>query len=151
MKPNPISTQNHSKESDVPVSEVTIAQLVGEVYEAAPPPVRSRLLEHLLKPLGVLSLVAVANGIFAKIRFRSGWPEIHVRPEDMQNVQASDVITLVNHVQQVSVQAVDGLADMLASSPVTTGSAAAALLVTLLLQRAQTYRATDRGNDDLAA
>ena len=66
-------------------------------------------------------------------------------------VQASDVITLVNHVQQVSVQAVDSLADMLASSPLTTGSAAAALLVTLLLQRAQTYRAADRGTDDLAA
>lgn len=125
------------------VSETTIAQLVGQVYEIAPPAVRSRLLEHLLMPLGVLSLVAIANGIFAKIRFRGGWPDVHVRLEDAQNVQASDVITLVNHVQQVSVHAVDGLADMLASSPVVMGSAAAALLVTVLMQRARTRRADD--------
>jgi hypothetical protein len=59
-------------------------------------------------------------------------------------VQASDVITLVSYVQQVSVHAVDGLADMLAASPVMTGSAAAALLITLLVQRARTRRASDR-------
>lgn len=125
------------------VSETTIAQLVGQVYEIAPPAVRSRLLEHLLMPLGVLSLVAIANGIFAKIRFQSGWPDVHVRLEDAQNVQASDVITLVNHVQQVSVHAVDGLADMLSSTPVLMGSAAAALLVSVLMQRARTRRADD--------
>lgn len=127
------------------VSEITIAQLVGQVYELAPPAERSRLLEHLLRPLGVLSLVAIANGIFAKIRFRSGWPDLHVQLEDAQNVQASDVITLVNHVQQVSVHAVDGLADMLAASPVMAGSAAAALLITVLVQRARTRRSGDRG------
>ncbi|NDP39460.1 MAG: hypothetical protein GZ093_12030 [Rhodoferax sp.] len=127
------------------VSEITIAQLVGQVYELAPAAERSRLLEHLLRPLGVLSLVAIANGIFAKIRFRSGWPDLHVQLEDAQNVQASDVITLVDHVQQVSVHVVDGLADMLAASPVMAGSAAAALLITVLVQRARNRRAGDRG------
>ena len=125
----------------------TISELVGQVYEAAPPAERSRLLEQLLPPLGVLSLVAIANGIFAKVRFRGGWPELHVRLEDAQNVQASDVITLVDHVQQISVQAVDGLAQMLASSPVLTGSAAAALLMTLLLQRARSRRESDNEAD----
>jgi hypothetical protein len=126
------------------VSEAEIAQLVGQVYAIAPPTERTRLLEHLLKPLGVLSLVAVANGIFANIRFRSGWPDLHVRVEDAQNVQPGDVITLVSHVQQVSIHAVDGLADMLATSPVMTGSAAAALLMTLLVQRSRNRRADDR-------
>lgn len=134
------------------VSEITIAQLVGEVYESAPPVEKSRLLEHLLRPLGVLSIVAVANGIFANIRFRGGWQDMHVRPEEAQNVQASDVITLVNHVQQVSFHAVDGLAKMLAASPVMTGSAAAALLVTVLMQRARTRRSSDTaGIDDSLA
>lgn len=125
------------------VSEITIAQLVGQVYEYAPPAERKRLLEHLLRPLGVLSLVAIANGVFAKIGFHSGWPDLHVPLEEAQNVQASDIITLVDHVQQVSVHAVDGLADMLAQSPVMAGSAAAALLVTVLVQRARTRRASD--------
>ena len=126
-----------------PASEDAIANLVGQVFEIAPAAERRRLLEHLLKPLGVLSMVAVANGIFANIRFRSGWSDLHVRLEDAQQVQPGDVITLVNYVQQVSNHAVDGLADMLAASPVLTGSAAAALLISLLMQRARNRRADD--------
>ena len=101
-----------------------------------------------MKPLGVLALVAIANGIFAKIRFRSSWPDLHVPLEDAQNVQASDVITLVNYVQQVSVGAIDSLLDTLATSPVLTKSAAAALLMTVLLQRTKTRRASDQANTD---
>jgi len=143
---NPIPTPPFAQlaHADAPASEAEIAQLVGQVYALASPTVRTRLLEHLLKPLGVLSLVAIANGIFATIRFRSGSADLHVRVEDAQNVQPGDVITLVNHVQQVSVHAVDGLADMLATSPVMTGSAAAALLMTLLVQRSRNRRAEDR-------
>ena len=125
-------------------SEQVIAQLVGQVYESAAPAERSLLLAHLMRPLGLLSLVAIANGIFAKIRFRSGWPDLRVPLEDAQNVQASDVITLVNHVQQVSAHAVDGLVEILSASPLMTGSAAAALLVTVLVQRARTRRGSDR-------
>ena len=144
MKPIKINMPQALIHADGSVSEAAISQLVGQVYEIAPPAERSRLLEHLLKPLGVLSLVAIANGVFASIRFRSAWPDIHVRPEDAQNVEANDVITLVNHVQQVSIHAVDGLADMLSASPVMTGSTAAALLITLLMQRSRNRRAEDR-------
>lgn len=136
MKSNPTFPQ--------PVSEAAIAQLVGQVYEFAPPAERRRLLEHLIKPLGVLSLVAVANGIFASLRFQSSWQDMQIRVEDAQSIQARDVIALVNYVQQVSAQAVDGLASVLASSPVMTGSAAASLLITLLMQRSRTRRAEDR-------
>ena len=108
---------------------------------------RSRLIEHLLKPLGVLSLVAIANGIFAKIRFRAGWPDMHVQAEDLNNVQPSDVIALVTRVQQVSVQVVDGLAELLAASPSMTRSAAAALLLAMLLQRVRSHRASDHDLD----
>lgn len=133
-------------------AEIPIAQLVAQVYETAPPALRINLLEQLLKPLGVLSLMAISNGIFAKIRFSSGWPDMHIRFEDAQKVQASDVIALVERVQQVSVTSVDGLAKMLTTSPVMAGSAAAALLATVLMQRARTRRAGDgEGNDTLAA
>jgi hypothetical protein len=139
--PNPLTSAPTA--SDGQPSEAAIAQLVGQVYEIAPLAERRRLLEHLIKPLGVLSLVAVANGIFASIRFRSGWPDMQIRVEDAQNVQVRDVITLVSYVQQVSVHAVDGLAGVLAASPVMTGSAAASLLITLLVQRSRSRRAED--------
>ena len=144
MNPQNPSMQNAVASLTGPASEAAIARLVGQVYELAPPAERRRLLEHLLKPLGILSMVAVANGIFANMRLRSGWSDLHVRLEDAQQVQSGDVIALVNYVQQVSIHAVDGLADMLAASPVLTGSAAAALLLSMLVQRARHRRADDR-------
>ena len=120
-----------------------LTQLIGEVYASAPAVVRSHLLAHLLRPLGVLSLVAVANGIFANIWFRSGGQDMPVRLEDMQNVRVSDVVALVDHVQQVSVDAVNGLAQMLGATSVMTGSVATAVLVTVLVQRARTRRVGD--------
>jgi hypothetical protein len=147
---NPTDTQNVPVmgESGCQASEIQIAQLVAQVYETAPPTVRINLLEQLLKPLGVLSLMAVADGIFAKIRFSSGWPDMQIRFEDAQKVQAKDVIALVERVQQVSVKSVDGLAKMLTASPVVTGSAAAALLAAMLMQRARTRRESDRVAND---
>jgi hypothetical protein len=119
----------------------SIPQLFAEVYVAAPAVERGRLLEQLLRPLGVLSLFGIAGGIFAGIRFRSGWKELSVRLEDIQRVRGSEVMALVDHVQQVSVETVDGMAQLLAASPLLSGSAAAALLVTLLLQRARARQA----------
>ena len=125
------------------MTETTIAQLVGEVYEAAPPAERRRLLSHLIKPLGILSLMAVANGIFASIRFRSGWADMNVPLEDLQNVQVGDVVTLTTRVQQVSLQALDGLTVVLTTSPALMSSAAAAVLLAVLIQRARSRRASD--------
>jgi hypothetical protein len=125
-----------------PATDIPVPQLVAQVYESAPPALRSRLLEQLLKPLGILSLVAVANGIFANIRFHSGWPDMHIdRRCPKRTEQRCDA--LVERVQQVSVESVNGLARMLLDSPVMTSSATAALLVTVLMQRTRTRREGD--------
>jgi hypothetical protein len=139
-----LSQVNLSGEPSCQLSEIQIAQLVAQVYEASPPALRINLLRQLLKPLGVLSLVAIADGVFAKFRFGSGGVDLPIRFEDVQKVQANDVIALVERVQQVGVGYVDGLANMLTVSSVVVGSAAAALLVTVLMQRARTRRADDR-------
>lgn len=117
--------------------DLRIPELLAQVYEAAPAVERCHLLEQLLQPLGLLSLAAVAGGIFANIRLRCGWQQLNVRLDDLQNVHAVDVAALVDHAQQVSVETVDGLAQMLVSMPVVSGSATAALLVAMLLRRAR--------------
>lgn len=126
-----------------------VAQLVGEVFEAAPVTERRRLLEYLLPPMGVLALVAVANGIFARIRFRADWAQSHVRLEDASQVRAADVAALVERLQQMSVDAVDGLTQLVTASPILASSAAAALLVALLVQRSRARRAQRSEPDDL--
>ena len=134
-------------------NDLSIAQLVGQDYECAPPSVQKRLLAQLIKPLGMLSLAAVANGIFGSLRFPSTEADTQAPLEYVTiSVQTHDVITLVDYVQQVSLQAVDGLAEMLAASPVMTGSTAAAVLISVLAQRARKRRDEEKQpGDDLSA
>jgi len=146
MKPNVAATATASAPPCAPETQRTVPELVADLYDAAPPVERVRLVKHLLNPLGVLSLVAVADGIFAKIRFRSGW-DLQVRLEDLQNVRAAHVTALVDHAQQVSIEAIDGLAQLMLASPTLSGTAAAAMLVTALVNRARQRKASD-GRDD---
>lgn len=126
-----------------------IPELVAQVYEIAPPTERGHMLEQLLQPLGVLSLVAIAHGVFASIRFRSGWSALHIQLEELSRIRGSDVVALVEHAQQVSVEAVDGLAQVLSRSPQLAASAAGALLVALLVERSKTRRPTLDSPDGL--
>ena len=111
-----------------------LTQLVGKVYETAPPALRSRLLQHLLRPLGLFTLVTLANGVFVKMRSRSDWQDLPVQIEDAQRVAASDLSALVEHVQQVSAETLDGLAQVLTASPWVAASAAAIVLVAVLVR-----------------
>jgi hypothetical protein len=129
-----------------------LAELVGRVYATAPLVEKSRLVAHLMKPLGILSLVAVANGVFASIRFRGASNHFPMGVDDVRNVQASDVIALTSYAQQVSMEAVNGLAHILATSPAMMSSAAALLLLQILMRQARKRRANDVGTaaDDLS-
>jgi hypothetical protein len=109
--------------------------LVGKVFEAASPVERGRLLEHLLKPLGILSLVAIANGIFARLTWVNGWSRLTVRPEDTLFIDSQDVVALASRVQQVSMHALEGLSKVVTSSPVLAGSTAAAMLLAILARQ----------------
>jgi len=139
---------DRTPESPEATAETAIPALVAQVYESAPAEERCRLVETLLRPLGVLSLVAIANGIFAKIRFRNAGQDPGVRIDDLQNVGAADMVALVHHAQQVSVETVDGLVQQLTTSGALAGSAAAALLIGLLVQRARSRRGAQARADD---
>lgn len=141
-----MNIENISQPLQSPVQGDPVPALVAKIYEEAPPALRGRLLEQLLTPLGLLSLAAVANGIFAKITLANGWSRLQVNAEDARRVDGSDVIALVHHVQQVSTQAMDGLTKVIATSPVLAGSAAAAMLLTVLAKQAM-QRTPVTGND----
>ena len=113
-----------------------LAKLVGKVFETAPIPMRVHLLEQLMRSVGVLAPIAIANGIFAKIRFRSGWPATHLRLDDVQTVQPDDVIALVEHVLRTRANELNGLLNELLNAPHIAETGAAAVLVAILLQRA---------------
>lgn len=122
---------------EAPAQEHLLATLVGKVFDDAPMPVRIRLLEHLLQPVDVLALIVVANGVFGKICLGDGLPVTTLSPGEVQTLRPADVAALAEHVLHTSGDALNGLIDLLLSSPALDGGAAAAALLNLLLQRAQ--------------
>lgn len=148
MHEAPVLPPNASQSMTLGTAKVEIPELVAQVYEAAPPEERRALLAMLLRPLGLLSLAAIGNGIFAHLRLHGGWPDFRPPGEDLDRVRASDIAALVHHVQQVSIETVQGLAVLLKGSPVLAGSAAAAMLVAVLLQHSRRRRAEPAGRSD---
>lgn len=120
----------------MPIEAADVPHLVGEVYAQAPAALRSSLLEQLMRPLGLLSLVAVAGGAFARLRSRNGWHEGPPPLEHVRDIQPADVVALAEHVQQVSSDTLDHLLQMLASSPLLAGSVTAAVLAVWFARRA---------------
>jgi hypothetical protein len=128
---------NPHPDQALPVAHDPVPALLGRVYAEAPISLKRRLLAHLLKPLGLLSLATVCNGAFANLAINRDWSQMGIRPEMAQAVNAEQVITLTDYVQQVSVQAISGLTQVLTASPVLQGSVAASALVALLIKRAR--------------
>jgi hypothetical protein len=134
----------HASEGSDPVPA-----LLGRVYAEAPPPLKGRMLEQLLKPLGLLSLATVCNGAFANLAVTRNWA---IPPDLVQKVDSKQVMALTIYVQQVSVQAVTSLSHVLASSPLLQGSVAASALVALLIKRSREQHLSDpRDFEDFAA
>jgi len=134
---NRLPTHSAPAPSGVVEPSTSVPSLIGQVYESAPPSLRARMLEQLMRPLGILSLMAVANGVFANIRLRNPSIDPQVAIEDTSGVQPNDVVKLAGWVQQVSVEAFDSLAKLLSTSPVLTRSTAAVVLLSLLVQHAR--------------
>ena len=98
------------------------------------------LPEQLIRSVGVLGLVTVAGGVFAKFRLSGSWPDVLVNTGDLPMIKNSDVAALVDYVQQVSIGALVDVAQMLASNPALTGSGAVGVLATVMLSRVPARR-----------
>lgn len=112
-----------------------IAELVAEVYRGARLPLRRRLLECLLKPVGPLGLVAIAAGAFGTILQRGGYRVLAVAPEDAMRISPEQMRELTLYVEQAAPESLLQLApiisDQAGSMAGVAGIAAALLLVAL--------------------
>ena len=126
-----------------PVRAHIVALMLGKVYQTAPLSERGVLIKHLMQPVGLLSLAAIANGVFASIRFKGGFKNLQARIEDLQAIRENDVVALANYVQQVSAQALNGLGQILMSSPALAGSTVGVVLIKILMDRARICRDDD--------
>ena len=110
-----------------------VARLVSRLYGAAGAPLRARLLECLVRPLGALGLMAVASGAFGRLLHRASEGHAGIPLDDVERYSNDQTFELVRFVEQVSPEAIQQIAALLADSPVSVAAFSAA--ATMLLVR----------------
>jgi hypothetical protein len=111
-----------------------IAKVVSRVYRAANDTLRSAMLAHLLRPLGVLGLVAVASGSFARLVRRDGLAPDTIAAEDIVRYSSEQIRELTLFVHEVNPDALQPLIDQLAhrrAEHCSAGSAASQFAKTI--------------------
>jgi hypothetical protein len=123
----------------------SVPVLVAALYDEAPAPLRQRLLNHLLGPVGPLALVAVAAGAFARLLPQDRWSGVQVQLDDVLNIRPDQVLALASYVEQKAPELLWRLPEILAASPVMLGTLSGALLLVALRARRQSAAARQRG------
>lgn len=118
-----------------------IPELVAEVYRNATAPLRRRLLECLLQPVGPLGLVTVAAGAFGLFLQRGGYREVAIAAEDTARISPEQMLELARYVEQVNPESFMQIVPLLADHPIgIAGVTASVLLVTLQAWRQRASR-----------
>lgn len=140
-----MSNLNHSTQVYVDRCPEPV-RLVARVYRESPLEMRRDILISVAQPLGVLSLVAVANGVFAKASFQDTLVASNISLEQVSSIALMDAWTLIDFAYQVSGNAFNGLARLIPASPAVAATASALLLLAWIAQRKKRRRCTDQSN-----
>jgi hypothetical protein len=123
-----------------PTSHPSAPRLVARLYRAADAGLRPRLLACLLRPLGTLSLMAVAGGAFAGYLLHGRSVEAAGDVDDLATVSSEQVAALASFVEQVNPQVLDQFAQLAADNALGLAAFGASTVVLL-------YRVLRRGRD----
>lgn len=137
---NPERAASDRRVSPVPEGASThgIAELVSELYNDAPAPLRTKLVECLLRPVGPLAIVTIAAGAFSHLLYRLRLHGVPVSLDDVARISSEHVLELARYVEQCSPHALLRIGSLIASSPIGIASVSgSALLVALSAWRRQ--------------
>jgi hypothetical protein len=120
--------------SDVPHD---IPALVSELYQHAPDALRVKLLEHLLRPVGPLAMVAIAAGAFGRFAYRLRRDAMPIPLEHAARITSGHVLHLARYVEQSSPEVLRQIGALIGHRPLGLAaiSASALLLALSLWQR----------------
>lgn len=107
------------------------SRLLGRLYATSNAPLRQRLLEALIQPLGALALVGVAAGAFAEFAHRRPVDGVRVALSDVARFTNDQVLELAHFVEQVSPEALQQCALLVSENGL--GMAAFSASVAVLL------------------
>jgi len=113
--------------------DVAAARLVSRIYRYANAPLRAEMLACLLRPLGTLSLVAVASGAFAALLQRDGGALVTIPLEMAARYSSEQILELTLFVHEVNPGALEQLTALLSVG--ATGAVALSASALVLLSR----------------
>ena len=113
--------------------DVAAARLVSRIYRDANAPLRAEMLACLLRPLGTLSLVAVASGAFATLLQRDGAARVTIPLEMAARYSSEQILELTLFVHEVNPGALEQLTALLSVG--ATGAVALSASALVLLCR----------------
>lgn len=108
-----------------------IARVVSRVYRAANGAARADMVAHLLRPLGLLGLVSVASGAFARLVRRDGVVPDTISAEDIVRYSSEQIRELTIFVHEVDPDALRTLLEQLAQNGMGIAALSTAALVML--------------------
>lgn len=122
-----------------------LPRLITRMVAASKGALRARLIQRLLTPLGTLGLAAIAAGAFAGFLQRRGAEGLRVSVEEAARYSGEQIAELVRFVGQVSPEALQAVANLIADNPVglTAFSASAMVLLIRALGRSGAPDATN--------
>jgi hypothetical protein len=85
-----------------------LPELIADAYRRAAAPLRRKLLERLLRPVGSLALAAIASGAFSAFLLR------RVTLDDVARITSDQVAALARFVAQVNPDVLQQILSMLA-------------------------------------
>jgi len=115
-----------------------VARLLARLYGSSSLAVRTKLVACLVRPLSPLGVAAVSAGAFAVVLARNSSGGLSVAMADVARFSKDQIAELARFVEQVSPEALQQAAALLADnrSALGTFAASAALLLALELRRA---------------
>jgi hypothetical protein len=105
---------------------------ISRLYVEASADFKTKLLECLMRPMGALGLVAVADGVFAMLRHRHGWQRLQVTAEDTFAVSADHVYQLAGYLQESAPEVFRQVGQLLADNPAALATVSGVLLLQAL-------------------
>ena len=94
-----------------PLARSALPELIADAYRRAAAPVRRKLLECLLRPVGSLALAAIASGAFSTFLLRA---TRGVTLDDVTRITADQMAELARFVEQCNPDLLQQLLSMLA-------------------------------------
>ncbi len=125
-------------------ASTAIADTIARAVTAAATPLRVRLLQGLLAPIGPLAMAVLAHGAFAKyVASARRWP-LPISADDAERVTSVQLCDLVGYVEQADPGALVQVVGLLAQDPAAAAAAGASLaaLAVALATRPRDRQAT---------